>query len=521
MVLLRRRAALVASLALAALALAVLAGCGDGSSNGRRRGDARAASPTVVTVEADKPGRDVPFGFLGLSLEYRSVEAYAGTDPAALNPVFVQLVRNLVPGQAPVLRIGGDSADRTWWPTAGLARPLGVKFAITEGWLEVTRALAGDLGARLIVGLNLEANRPALAASEARALIGGIGAGASRALELGNEPDLYASFPWYRTPSGRRVRGRPRSYDMSGLIGDFARFVPALPRSVLAGPSLGASGWTRELGRFLAAEPHVGLVTLHGYPLQLCYTRRSSRRYPTLRHLLSPAASIGLADSFAPYVAVARAHGRLLRIDELNSVSCGADPAVSRTFASALWALNTLFELVRVGVHGVNVHTFPGAGYELFRMSRPNGQWEAEVEPEYYGLEMFARAAPAGSRLLSVSGGRDATLHTWATRSPDGTIQVLAVNTGTGARVLRVGAAGSEPPLTRPAQLQLLTAPGLRAADGIALAGQTFGSGTSTGVLAGEPLVSTVSPVSERYEVWLPAGSAALLVLSPPVPAVP
>ena len=66
-------------------------------------------------------------------------------DPLALDPVFVRLVRNLVPGQAPVLRIGGDSTDRTWWPTPGFVQPAGVAFAITHRWLEVTRALA-ELG---------------------------------------------------------------------------------------------------------------------------------------------------------------------------------------------------------------------------------------------------------------------------------------------------------------------------------------------------------------------------------------
>jgi hypothetical protein len=521
MVLVPRRAALVAGLALAVLALTVLTGCGSGSSKRRRGGGARAEPTSVVTVQTGKPGRDVPFGFLGLSLEYRSVEAYAGDDPTALDPVFVQLVRNLVPGQAPVLRIGGDSADRTWWPTPGLAQPPGVNFAITDRWLAVTRALVATLRARLIVGLNLEANSPALAASEESALIDGIGRGATRGLELGNEPDLYATFPWYRTPSDRHVTGRPPWYDMSGLIGDFTRFASALPASaLLAGPSLGAPGWTPDLGRFLAAEPRVGLVTLHRYPLQRCFTPRRSPRYPTLGHLLSPAASIGLADSFAPFVAVAHAHGLSLRIDELNSVSCGAVPAVSDTFASALWALNTLFEMVRVGIHGVNIHTFPGAGYELFRISRSSEGWQARVAPEYYGLEMFARAAPAGSRLLAVSGGRDATLNTWSTRSSDGTIRVLAVNTGTDARVLRVGVAGpgvsADGAGVGQAQLELLTAPSLTSSSGVNLAGQTFGSRTFTGVLPGDPQEPTLSPVSGRYEVWMPAGSAALLVLSPP-----
>ncbi len=73
MVLLPRRGALVAAVA---LAVVVLTGCGAGSSN--RRSRRQSPAPIVVTVQTGKPGRDIPYGFLGLSLEFRSVEAYAG-----------------------------------------------------------------------------------------------------------------------------------------------------------------------------------------------------------------------------------------------------------------------------------------------------------------------------------------------------------------------------------------------------------------------------------------------------------
>src|SRR5205814_1754923 len=71
-------------------------------------------------------------------------------------------------------------------------------------------------------------------------------------------------------------------------------------------------------------------------------------------------------------------------------------------FASARWGLDVLFEMAAVGVDGVNMHTFPGAAYELFTFRQVRGRWQAVVAPEYYGLEAFAQAAPAGSRLLSV-----------------------------------------------------------------------------------------------------------------------
>ena len=331
-----------------------------------------------------------------------------------------------------------------------------------------------------------------------------------RALELGNEPDLYSAFPWYS--SGRHgVLGRPKSYDEAAFARDFAGFTGALPHVPLAGPSLSGMMWTRDLGQFLAAEPHLGLVTLHRYPLQVCLTPRTSARYPTIGRLLSSATSTGLADSFAPYVALARAHGLSLRVDELNTVSCGADPAVSKSFASALWALNTLFGLARAGVSGVNIHTFPGAGYELFEISHQGGQWRAAVSPEYYGLLMFAQATPPGSHLLSVSPTGIAGVNVWATSGTDGTVRVVLTNEGTTTHEVAVRMPGK----FKGATLVRLTAPSASSTSGVTLGGQSFGSETSTGRLGGPAQSASVASTDGSYEVEVPAASAAMLVLTP------
>jgi hypothetical protein len=181
MVFVRRRVVLIVSAALIVLALLTRVG---GGRSGSAHPTAPTGPPVTITVQAGESERQVPAGFVGLSLEYPAVEGYAGTNPSALDPVFLQLVRNLVPGQAPVLRIGGDSTDRAWWPAPGLARPRGVTYAITKRWLQVTRALARALRARLVLGLNLEADSPALTTAEAGALLQGIGGGSVRALEL-------------------------------------------------------------------------------------------------------------------------------------------------------------------------------------------------------------------------------------------------------------------------------------------------------------------------------------------------
>jgi hypothetical protein len=470
----------------------------------------RSAVATVPAQTAFARGAVVQPGFLGFSLEYPAIEKYAGSDPRAVNPVLVRLIRNLDPGQHPVLRIGGDSGDFTWWPVAGMAQPAGVRFSLDQRWLEVTHAFTVALGAKLILGINFEADDHALAGTEAQALVNGLGQSAVQALELGNEPELYSTFTWYRTAGGHKVTGRPLSYDFKAFVSDFADIAADLPQLPLAGPATSGPGWTRRLGEFLSAQPRVRVATLHRYPLQLCFVGPGSPRYPSIAHLLSPAASTGLAEGLAPYASLAHSRGRTLRIDEFNSVSCGAAPKISQTFASALWAIDALFELVRHGVDGVNVHTFPGAGYELFAVRKVGGRWRAAVGPEYYGLLMFARAAPAGSRLVAVGDADRGAVKVWATRAPDGRVRVVAINKDAAAgHTVTVRVTGAPGPAT----VERLEAPSATARTGVTLDGQGFGAQTATGALPGRAHTEQLKPAGGAYSIELPAASAALLTL--------
>ena len=466
-------------------------------------------SKAVLTIPRLLSGPLIPRGFLGLSLEYRAIEAYAGSDPSAINPVLEQLISNLSPGQAPRIRIGGDSTDWTWWPVPHMRQPPGVSYTITNRWIAVTRALASALGARLILGINLEADSAPLATAEARALSDGIGARAISALEPGNEPELYRSWGWYCSSAGRPVTGRPSSYDFPAFVRDFSKITTAIPRDLpLAGPTVGIHTWFPDLAQFLAADSRVRVVTLHRYPLQN-FVSTTSPVYPSIGNLLSDAASRGLADSIAPYVRVAHARHLPLRIDEMNTVSAGLAPGVADSFASALWIVHALFEMARVGVDGVNIHTFPRATYELFHFWRTQGRWQGLVSPEYYGMLMFAQAAPLGSRLLTSFTGTGDTVKAWATYTPDLTVRVVLINDHPYPQTVLLQAAGHAAPAT----LERLLAPSIHSVQGVTLGGQSFGPQTATGLLAGQSTDSAVSPANHKYLVRLPPRSAAMLTI--------
>jgi len=373
-------------------------------------------------------------GFVGVSMEYCELltgvvdRASSGATPAA-SPVLANLIAGLAPGQRPVLRIGGDSTDHVnWSATARAPRRLGRcpfrRYVLGPATVSAIGALARSLDARLILGINLKSRRTSLASVEAAVLSRALGptplTGFIDAFEIGNEPDLYSQ---YRSSSG-----------FDRYLSDFATWAATArggarqPAATVAGPSLGRLGLPWITGanasnwqRFVQSHARPRLLTFHTYPLlknacpgALC---------PSIPALMAEGSSHGLAEQLAPFVAATPAPAQV-RVDEMNSVTGKGLPGVSDTFASALWSLDTLFELKAAGVSGVNVHTIPGAPYALFD-HLSGDRWV--VRPEYYGLLLFGLASPPGSQLLSAS-GNEPGVKVWATRPPAGGVRIVIIN---------------------------------------------------------------------------------------------
>jgi hypothetical protein len=461
--------------------------------------------------------------FIGLALEYNTVPEWTGSGAEPVNPVLVQLIRNLVPAGRPVLRIGGQSTDRSWWPVPGMSPPRGVTYDLGPAWTASARALAQAIDAKLLIGLNLEADRPRIDQVEGNQLVQGIGSQYIDALEIGNEPDLYRVVPWYRRLGGRLlpwyshqgtpVFARGPGYGPSQYAAEVARVLKVLPRLPIAGPETGTGPWLAAFRPFLSPRSQVRLLTSHAYGLNQCVTEPSSPLYPSVPHLLSLSASRGLLGGVPPYVSLAHRDGAGYRIDEIGPISCNGRAGVSNTMASALWVMDALFSIAADNIDGVNLHTYPGSVNGLFDFERSQGQWDGTVHPLYYGALMFAQAAPPGSRLLHITTGSQDRLRAWATVGSDRLVRILLINDSLSspAQVLLKGPRGFG---SRPAGIERLLAPSAYATTGITLGGQSFGATTATGLLA-PPAPATVTPRSGAYAVTLAASSAALLTLAP------
>lgn len=463
----------------------------------------------TVTIGSAVSGQAVPRGFLGLSFEFWALAGYAGTNPHRLDPAVVQLIRNLTGGQETVIRIGGVSTDRVWWPVAGVKRSPAAYYTLTPSRLKVARALAQATDARLILGVQFEANSSAEAAAESRAMLSLIGRRLIEGFELGNEPELYGNR-WFYKVHGVDVFARPRSWDFRSYLRDYTGIASELGKVPLAGPATGVYSWMNDLPAYISAV-RAALVTVHRYPLQSCGAAPGSFNYPTIAHLLGRTASAVMANDLEPYVAMVHARHLQIRNAEMNSVSCGNAHGVANTFASALWAVDALFNMARIGVDGVNIHTYSGAADELFSTAEVGTSWHAYVAPEYYGVWLFSQAAPPGSHLLQVStGGSTGTLRAWATKARDGRVRVVLINDSMAhpeSVAVRVAGASAS------ATLERLQAPEVRSTSGVTLGGRSFRSETTTGVPHGRLRLTRLASTAGVYVVRVPAVSAAMITL--------
>ena len=129
------------------------------------------------------------------------------------------------------------------------------------------------------------------------------------------------------------------------------------------------------------------------------------------------------------------------------------------------------------------------------------------MTPEYYGLEMFAQAAPQGSRLLSTTTTNAQGITVWATRGSEGRTRVVLINESLDRRTVAVGSAGDASGDARAAACACAQ----QHLAGSRSAARVSAHETTTGRLAGRSRIAKLNAIQGRYEFTLPAESAALV----------
>jgi len=472
---------------------------------GSEPGVARAFSPTLpMRVRLTGRVQSIPGSFWGLSVEVSELLDYVRE-----GAVFDRAISLLRPASGGPLqfRVGGKSADDAYWNASTWGAPPWV-FALGDDWLGQLAALARRDRLRVTLAVNLAVHSPLMAASFASAADRALAPAGLAGLAIGNEPDLFAGQPGLEAErvadSVPMPVGWTRDYSASTYRRDYRVYAQALADAVpgvpLAGPETArsASEWLDVLTPLGPLRPR--WLTVHRYPLSLCWAQ-ASPFFPRIPSLLSERSSAVLAARLRGAIAFAHNAGVPLRVSEINSVSCGGNAGVADSFATALWAPDVLFELMRAKVDGVNWHIRRELINAPFRLL-PGA---IEPLPELYGLALFAQMLGPEPRRAEASVSASAGLHVkvWAVTSRNG-LSVLLINKG--PRAARASLCCGTARET--AHLERLLAPSITARSGVTLGGRSIGP---DGRWHGRELTTAIRPSGRRYHILLPGYSAALV----------
>jgi hypothetical protein len=459
-----------------------------------------------ATICSMKPIRSIPASYLGVSTEYWTLPLWEAH--GALPARVLSLLR--VPGDGPlILRIGGDSSQRTFWVASARGAP-NWAYLLTSRWFAQTRQLVAATGARVILDLNTITGTPAEAAGLVRAAERRFPRGSIIGLEIGNESDLYLRSYWLDTIdhpwADAAVTPRAitvRDYDET--FRTYARSIrSAAPSVPLLGPVVGNTLYSARWIRTLVSSPHPGLrvVSGHWYPYSGC-ARPGRPSYPSIAKLMDGNVAVRMARGIAPLMRLIHRKGLRFRLTELNSVTCGGLRGVSNTFATALWTPDALFRLLGAGVDGVNIHVREDAVNQAFALRK----FGLQAQPLLYGMLLFDRTLGPDAQLVRVHLRTYHAPHLdlWAVRVADHVLHVLAIEKGASAVHLDLALPG-----TGDATVERLLAPSVSARYGESLDGQWLGRDARW---HGRPTYTTIKPGPWGYELTVPRYSAALVTV--------
>jgi hypothetical protein len=436
-----------------------------------------------ITVQPGNVGNPMPAGFGGFALSTNALisNEFGNTNLAAY-------MRTL--GSTGIIRVGGNSQDKTFWTSSGESAPSWSDGTVTPASLQSLAALVKSTGWRVILGVNLKHDDPARAADEAKHAQQTFGS-SLLGIEIGNEPgSYYSSTSDYFRDFEANAAAIEAAAPGVGLVG---------PDPNHNSPSFIAAFASNE-----AAHPDVTEVTNHSYPTSTC-----GDSVATLPGLLGTGSVQNETETATAVVSAAQKLNVPAGVDETNSTVCGGTKGVSDVFGSSLWALDYSLLLAQDGVSNAE---FEGtiSGCVTYSPLCQSSDGKLEARPLYYG--MLATASIGTGNFVSVSNPDSANVRAYAVKNGTGLTVVLddvqdPSSNGPTTVSLDLGDDFQQGQMTL---LATSSGSGLTATSGITLGGQQVGSDGSFPA----PDSTPVSVSGDTAEVSVKAGSAAIIRFS-------
>lgn len=445
-------------------------------------------------------------GFAGLSYE-KSTLCYGTTRLfSAASSNLIGLFQTLGTG---VFRIGGASADVMVWTPAGAGQTAG---QVAPSDVDRLAAFVKATGWKCLYCINLAGSAggtttPALAAAEVAYVAQAFGS-SLLGIEIGNEPNLYPGI----------------YYPSTWALSDFetlwlqyrAAIVAVTPTVKITGPatSNSVSTWAVPFGKYVTTND-ISLLTAHYYaqgPVVGPYT--ASQINAEIAALLTSNQSDGRLIPQLQSYEQSTLTAIPFRMSECNSIIADNTNTAANTYATAIWALDYMFTCAANGASGVNFHGGPHMNSSaldfIYTPILDASGVVTAVNPEYYGILMFALAGTGTLKQVTVSAG-SLNVAAYAVKSASGGSNVVVINkdsTNNLQLTLTLPQSVSTAKLLEMTQLSSgATAPSLSATTGVTIQNASVSLG---GVFApGTPYSVSIS--GSQLTCYVPALSAVLI----------
>ena len=416
--------------------------------------------------------------YLGFSYEKDALQEPCFTGS---NTNLINLFKWLGPG---MLRFGGNTVDAITWNEYG---PGGVAGQTAPRDIDSLAAFLRATGWQVIYSVNLARSTAANSAAEVAYAVKSLGS-SLYGVEIGNEPDLFHNHI-----------SAYANWTFADFVQQWESFAGAIraqsPSVMLVGPSTAgnANTWTIPFGQ--AVGKQIGLLSQHYY--------RGDSLAPTatIQNLISYDAR--LDSECGNLYAAASKNGIPFRITETNSYYNQGPQGIVDSYASALWVIDHLFHIAKLGGAGACIHGGSMNGYTPIEDN--NGQ-VFMIRPEYYGMRFFAMAG-SGNVLSTVLSVGSLNVTGYAIRNWKGDLSIVVVNKDEYQNVDLTIDCGQQ---ASNAVVTSMTGPSLGATTGVAIQGAPI---LVNGTMAVNSAY-TLAAGSHTIRCYAPAKSATLIQIS-------
>ncbi|MGA7156116.1 MAG: hypothetical protein WBY53_04680 [Acidobacteriaceae bacterium] len=446
-----------------------------------------ALTPATLAIASNVVATLAP-NFLGFAYEKQSL-----TTPlfSASNADLVGLFQRLGPC---VLQVGGASVDQCVWTANGAGLTPG---QIAPADVDALAAFLRVTGWSCIYGVNLGgaatgATSPALAAAEVAYVAQQLG-DALLDVQLGNACETYGSSFFAGNWSVEIFESLWQQFR--------AAIVAAAPSVSFAGPAAASNvyGWTLPFGEYVTRS-EINLLTQE-------YTTGAAAD-ASVDGLVAP--DPALATELLELHYGAQSIDVPFRLDGCAAYEDGGVAGVSDAYASALWAIDTLFQSALGGASGVH---FKAGGQQPCTPIADNHGAVIGPTPIFYGL-LLSSLAGDGTMLATQLSAASLNVTAYAVQSAAGGMSVVIVNKDATQNLdlsVTLPQQMTAASLQQMAQLSAgASAPSLSALDGVTLQSASV---LANGIFAPAPPYP-LTLAGTQLSCYVPALSAVLIQLS-------